>query len=55
VEPSGRVKGGEKVLLYADDVRLSVMAHAEQPAVRVSLSKVGKRRFDPNTRIGRDE
>jgi hypothetical protein len=51
VESSGRVKGGEKVLLYADDVRLSVMAHAEQPAVRVVLSKVGKRRFDPNTRL----
>lgn len=55
VEPSGRVKGGEKVMLYADDVRLSVMSHAEQPAVRVVLSKVGKRRFDPNTRIGLDE
>jgi len=55
VEQSGRVKGGEKVLLFADDVRLSVMAHAEQPAVRVVLSKVGKRRFDPNTRLGNEE
>lgn len=50
VEQSGRVKGGERVLLYADDVRLTVMSHAEQPAVRVVLAKVGKRRFDPNAR-----
>lgn len=50
VEPSGHAKGGERVMLYADDVRLTVMAHSEQPAVRVVLAKVGKRRFDPNMR-----
>ncbi len=50
VEPEGRIRGGERVMLFADDVRLSVMAHAEQPAVRVVLSKVGRLRFNPNTR-----
>ena len=50
VEPSGRVRGGDRILVYADDIRLSVMAHAEIPAVRVIVSKTGKRRFDPKTR-----
>jgi hypothetical protein len=47
VQPSGRVRGGDRLLVYADDIRLSVMAHAETPAVRVVVSKPGKRRFDP--------
>lgn len=50
VAPSGRVRGGDRLLVYADDIRLSVMAHAETPAVRVVVSKPGKRRFDPKTR-----
>lgn len=50
VEASGRVRGGDRLLVYADDIRLSVMAHAETPAVRVIVSKVGKRRFDPKAR-----
>jgi len=50
VEASGRVRGGDRLLVYADDIRLSVMAHAETPAVRVVVSKVGRRRFDPKAR-----
>ena len=50
VEPEGRAKGGQRVTYYCDDVRLVVMAHAEQPAARVTLAKVGVRRFDPATR-----
>jgi hypothetical protein len=51
VEAAGRVRGGDRLLIYADDIRLSVMAHAETPAVRVVVSKVGKRRFNPNQRL----
>jgi hypothetical protein len=41
------VNGGERVIVFADDVRLTLMAHAANPAARVVLSKVGHRRFDP--------
>jgi hypothetical protein len=50
VEASGSIKGGERATLYCDDVRLQVMAHAEQPAVRITLSKIGRRSFDPSDR-----
>jgi len=50
VEPVGRVRGGERVIVFADDVRLSIMAHAQQPSVRVLLSKVGHRKFNPSAR-----
>jgi len=46
-----RNKGGERLLCFADDVRLSVMVHREQIAnVRIALSKPGRRRFDPEQR-----
>lgn len=48
VPVAGRNKGGERLLCYADEVRLAVMVHREQQAaVRISLSKPGRRRFDP--------
>lgn len=50
VEPNGRVKGGERVIVFADDVCLTLMAHASQPATRVTIKRTGKRRFNPNTR-----
>lgn len=45
-----RVKGGERLVCYADDVRITLMVHAGQRAVRVSMTKIGKRRFDPLAR-----
>jgi hypothetical protein len=47
VEPNGRIKGGERVIVFADGVRLVMMAHASQPATRVSLTHVGKQKFNP--------
>jgi len=47
VPEAGKVKGGERIVLYADDVCLSVMAHRSQPSARVTLARVGKRRFKP--------
>lgn len=46
VEADGRVKGGERVTLFADDVCLTLMAHAGQPASRVTMAKVGKQTFN---------
>jgi hypothetical protein len=46
VEPNGKIKGGERVTLFADDVRLTLMAHASQPASRVTIEKVGKQTFN---------
>ncbi len=43
----GRVKGGERITVFSDDVQLSVMAHREQRAARISIVKTGKRRFNP--------
>jgi hypothetical protein len=50
VEADGRISGGERLVAYCDDVRLSIMAHAAQPAVRIVLSKIGRRKFDPANR-----
>ncbi len=51
VREAGRNKGGERLLCFADEVRLAVMVHREQAAtVRISLSKPGRRRFDPERR-----
>ena len=47
VPPRGKVRGGERVVLFVDDVRLTVMAHGSQPSARVVLSKVGRQRFNP--------
>ncbi len=46
VEAQGRIKGGERVTLIADDVRLTLMAHASQPAARVTISKLGRQTFN---------
>lgn len=40
-------RGGERLVVQADDVRLLVMAHRERPCVRISLLKVGRRRYNP--------
>ena len=50
VDLERKIKGGERILCYADDVRLSLMVHRSQRAVRVTLAKTGKRRFNPSLR-----
>lgn len=50
VEQSGRIRGGERLTVFADDVRMTIMAHAGQPSVRVLLSKFGRRKFNPDGR-----
>lgn len=44
VEHRGRTVG-ERVVVFADDVRLSVTAYRSQAASRVELVKMGKRRI----------
>lgn len=46
VEAEGRVKGGERVTVFADDMRLTLMAHTSQPASRVTIARVGKQTFN---------
>jgi len=51
VKEAGKNKGGQRLLCFADEARLAVMVHREQKAtVRISLSKPGRRRFDPESR-----
>jgi hypothetical protein len=50
IDAEGRVKGGERLIVYADDVKMTIMAHANQPSVRVVLAKVGRRKFNPDGR-----
>lgn len=42
-----RVKGGERIVLFADDMCLTLTAHRSQPSARVTLVTVGKRRYKP--------
>lgn len=39
VQPSGRNRGGERVVVLAGDIQLTVMAHADSPAVRIAVSR----------------
>lgn len=50
VPAEGRVKGGERVTIFAGDTRLTVMAHAAQPAARIDLARIGKQKFNPYQR-----
>jgi hypothetical protein len=43
----GKTVGGEKLVCFAGDVQLTVMAYAQQPTARVTLRRIGKRRFNP--------
>jgi hypothetical protein len=49
VEPDAeqRIKGGERIVCYADDVRVTIMLHKEQAALRVSVLKAGRQRYNP--------
>lgn len=40
-------RGGERITLFAGDVRLSLVAHESQPSARITLIKSGHRRFAP--------
>lgn len=46
----GRIKGGERVTVFAGDIRLVVMAHQSQPAARISITRVGRQKFNPMKR-----
>lgn len=46
-EPDSKVRGGERVTCFAGDSRISMMVHAGQPSVRVTLLKTGKQRYNP--------
>lgn len=46
VEANGRIKGGERLTVFAGDVRLTLMAHASQPASRVTIEKIGRQTFN---------
>lgn len=46
-DPENRIKGGEKIICFADEVRITTMAHRENPAVRFSLKKMGRHRYNP--------
>lgn len=47
VAPAQGIRGGERTLVYCDNVVLSVMAHAEQPAIRIMVTKLGTRVHNP--------
>lgn len=41
------LRGGEKIVCSFGDMQMVVMAHANQPAIRISLNKIGKQRYNP--------
>jgi hypothetical protein len=40
-------KGGQRITVFADDIRIVLMVHAGQPASRITFSKIGKQRYNP--------
>ncbi len=47
IPANGKVRGGEKITVFAGDIRVTMMAHRAQPALRVTISKVGSRKYNP--------
>jgi len=48
-EIGSKIRGGEKVTCFVGNLRATMMVHAGQPSVRVTLLKTGKRRYNPNS------
>ncbi len=46
-DPESRIRGGEIVTCFADDVCVAVLSHPGQPAARVTLKHLGKRQYNP--------
>lgn len=49
-----KLKGADRVTMFADGVKVQLMAHHSQPSARMLLVKSGKRRFAPRhvTNVG---
>ena len=45
-----KVKGGERIIAQAGEVSVAVMVHAAQRAVRVDVTRIGKRTYNPLVR-----
>lgn len=46
-EPLNLGKGGERILCFAGDAQITLVAHNTQRAARVAITKPGHRRFAP--------
>lgn len=46
-DPSRKLKGGHRVICHAGTVRAAVMVHEQQRAVRLTLQRWGKQRYNP--------
>ena len=42
-----KVKGGERIILQAGEVRASVMVHTQHRAARVTIMRIGRQRYAP--------
>jgi hypothetical protein len=42
-----RSKGGERIVVIVDDVRITMMVHAAQRSARIAITKMGKQKFNP--------
>lgn len=47
-DPKRKIKGGTRIICQADEIKVTIMVHAQQRAIRVALLKTGKQRFNPN-------
>jgi len=49
IEPSAdrKIKGGQRVMCLAGDMRTTVLVHHAHRAARVSMFRTGKQRFSP--------
>jgi hypothetical protein len=47
IPANGKIKGGERVTVFSDEIRLVLMAHRSQPAARITVSKTGKQKYNP--------
>lgn len=46
-ELDGGNKGGERIVVFVDGIKVVLMAHENQPALRVTLAKPGNIRYNP--------
>lgn len=44
-------KGGERLVCFSDEIKISLMVHSGQPAARLGIVKIGEQKFNPYLRV----
>lgn len=44
-------KGGERIICFSDEIKISLMVHSGQPAAKIGIVKLGTQKFNPYLKV----